>query len=159
MHLWNDNDTRHSRQGGGILASDWLEPLNTGLWLAAGWWWHGDMYTWYVEWDRGLWTLTWDIPGAWYKAPIGHNILILASDWLDVITGQCIAMCCHNMSQHWSYLRLCLLVFIWTKWLDLNQIRRSGCHNVWDSTFPAHSTIAPWDIICMWALSQFPYWG
>ena len=64
------------------------------------------------------------------------------------------AMCCQNMSQLRSHL---CLVFIWTKWLDLNQTGDVGCHNVWDSTFPAHSIIAPWDTICMRALSQFPY--
>ena len=91
-----------------------------------------------------------DIPGPL----IGRNTPILASDWLAVITGQCIAMCCQNMSQLRSHL---CLVFIWTKWLDLNQTGDVGCHNVWDSTFPAHSIIAPWDTICMRALRQFPY--
>lgn len=100
----------------------------------------------------------------------GHSWgLIRGSDWsqhpntglwlTDVITGQCIAMCCQNMSQHWSYLRLCVSVFIWTKWLDLNQTGEVDVIMYGIPLSPAHSTIAPWDTICMWALSQFPYWG
>ena len=105
-------DTRH--RGGGILVCNWSEHPNADLWLAAG-----DDYmvtcTQVCRVRQRTLDTDGDIPGPL----IGRNTPILASDWLAVITGQCIAMCCQNMSQLRSHL---CLVFIWTKWLDLNQM-------------------------------------
>ena len=152
--MGSDTDTWHSTQGGGILSCDWSEHLNTGLWLAAGY--LGGMMT---RWNVHLVCRVRQRDTEW-----GHSLdMIRDSDWsnnlntglllAEIFTGQVAVTTCHNTNHTYTSASWCLFEqndWIWIK-LEI------GCHNVWETTFPAHSITAPGDTICMRALSQFPY--
>ena len=93
--------------------------------------------TWH--WQGHSWTSDWS------------QLSILASDWLAGITGQCNVLSKHVTTK---ISPVCLGVHL-NKMIGAESNGR--CHNVWDSTFPLHSIIAPWDTICMRAPGQFPY--
>ena len=91
----------------------------------------------------------------------GHS---WASDWSQhPNTGLWLAGCyhwtmhCNVLSKHVTTKISPVSGVYLNKMIGFESNGRSGCHNVWDSTFPAHSIIAPWDTICMRALRQFPY--
>ena len=154
--MGSDTDTWHLTQGGEILSFDWSEHLNPGLWLAAGY--LGGMMT---RWNVHLVCRVRQRDTEW-----GHSLdMIRGSDWsnnlntglwlAEIFTGQVAVTTCHDNTDDHTCASACWCLFEQNDWIWIKL--EIWCHNVWETTFPAHSIIAPWDTICMRALSQFPY--